>query len=292
VVCATHDEIDRVTEAIRSFRKRAGQLGTGVELTRDVPLSWTAAQKRDVRNLRLGHILGFHRALKGIGRHEMAEVIRVDRKRAIVRTGNGELRAITSKQSKSFDVYDRRSVEVAAGDKLLLTANRREPGFRATNGEIVTVQHIDQQRRIHLDDGRVLPDNFSHFTHGYAVTAHRSQGKTVDAVIISADGMRKEQFYVAASRGRERALVITSNKEQLLQSVGRSAARQSATELERRLRRPGLHQGICRGLAAARRLAMWAAQHFVASLSRNLERRHQQNIPRRKERSHDFGMER
>jgi ADP-glucose pyrophosphorylase len=132
--------------------------------------------------------------------------------------------------------------------------------------------------------------NFRHFTHGYAVTAHRSQGKTVDAVIISADGMRKELFYVAASRGRERALVITSNKEQLLQSSGRSAARQSATEFERRLR-PGLHQGICRGLAAARRLAMWAAQHFVPSLSRNLER-HQQIIPRRKERSYDFGMER
>jgi hypothetical protein len=137
----------------------------------------------------------------------------------------------------------------------------------------------------------MLPDNFRHFTHGYAVTAHRSQGKTVDAVIISADGMRRELFYVAASRGRERALVITSNKEQLLQSVGQSAARQSATELERKLH-PGLHQGICRGLAAARRLAMWAAQHFVPSLSRNLEPRYQQIIPRRKERSHDFGMER
>jgi hypothetical protein len=291
VVCATHDEIDRVTEAIRSFRKMTGQLRTGAELTRDVPLSWTAAQKRDVRNLRPGQILGFYRAVKGIGRNETAEVIRVDPKRAIVRTGSGELRAITSKQSKSFDVYDRRAIEVAAGDKLLITANRRTPGFRATNGEIVTVRRIDQQRRIHLDDGRVLPDNFGHFDHGYAVTAHRSQGKTVDAVIISADGMRKELFYVAASRGRERALVVTSNKEQLLQSVGRSAARQSATELERKLRRPGLHQGLCRGLAAARRLAMWVAQHFAPSFSRNLEPR-QQIIRIKKERSHDFGMER
>jgi len=31
---------------------------------------------------------------------------------------------------------------------------------------------------------------------GYAVTAHSSQGKSVDSVIISADGMQKELFYV------------------------------------------------------------------------------------------------
>ncbi len=31
------------------------------------------------------------------------------------------------------------------------------------------------------------------------MTAHRSQGKTVDSVILSGDGMQKELFYVAAS---------------------------------------------------------------------------------------------
>ena len=39
---------------------------------------------------------------------------------------------------------------------------------------------------------------------GYAITGHRSQGKTVDAVILSGDVMKQELFYVAASRGRER----------------------------------------------------------------------------------------
>jgi hypothetical protein len=31
--------------------------------------------------------------------------------------------------------------------------------------------------------------NYKHFDHGYAVTAHRSQGKSVDAVVISGDAM-------------------------------------------------------------------------------------------------------
>ena len=44
---------------------------------------------------------------------------------------------------------------------------------------------------------------YREFTHGYAVTAHRSHSKTVDHVIVSADVMKQELFYVAASRGRE-----------------------------------------------------------------------------------------
>ena len=77
----------------------------------------------------------------------------------------------------------------------------------------------------------LCPSNYRSFTHGYAVTAHRSQGKTVDSVILSGDGMQKELFYVAASRGRHSVTVITSDKERLQQTVGRSMARTSATEL-------------------------------------------------------------
>ena len=127
-------------------------------------------------------------------------------------------------------------IEIAPNDKLLLMANRREPGFRATNGELVTVSRIDEQGRIHLQDGRTLPENYKQFTHGYAVTAHRSQGKSVDAVVISADGMRKELFYVAASRGRESITVVTSDKELLRQTIACSDIRESASDLARKAR--------------------------------------------------------
>ena len=87
--------------------------------------------------------------------------------------------------------------------------------------------------RIHLEDGRTLPANYHEFDHGYAVTAHRSQGKTVDAVILSADAMKQELFYVGASRGRQEIVVVTSDREQLRNMLGISTARPSATELAR-----------------------------------------------------------
>jgi len=87
--------------------------------------------------------------------------------------------------------------------------------------------------RIHLEDGRTLPANYHEFDHGYAVTAHRSQGKTVDAVILSADAMKQELFYVGASRGRQEIVVVTSDREQLRNLLGISTARPSVTELAR-----------------------------------------------------------
>ena len=75
--------------------------------------------------------------------------------------------------------------------------------------------------------------NYHEFDHGYAVTAHRSQGKTVNAVILSADAMKQELFYVGASRVRQEIVVVTSDREQLRDLLGISTARPSATELAR-----------------------------------------------------------
>lgn len=234
VVCATHDEIHRVTDAIRSMRRQTGELSGGVSVARDVSLNWTAAQKANPRNYRPGLILGFHRKVDGFLKNKTVEVLRVEDGTVIVRNDRGEERPVTARHTKSLEVFERQKIEVAAGDRLLITANRREAGFRATNGEIVTVATVDERGSIQLADGRVLPTNFKHFAYGYAVTAHRSQGKSVDSVIISGDGMQKELFYVAASRGRQNIIVITSDKEMLCESIGRSAVRKSALELGRK----------------------------------------------------------
>jgi hypothetical protein len=232
------------------------------QAARDVALGWTTAQKTDCRNFRAGLVLGFHRAVKGIGRNSVAEVLRADGRGVIVRGADGNERTLTRKQARSFDVYERKVMEAAAGDRLLFTVNRRQPGFHATNGEIVTVDCIDGSGRICLKDGRVVPLDYTHLAHGYAVTAHRSQGKSVDEVIVSADGMGRELFYVAASRGRARVTVITSDPESLRESVGRSSARQSATELARRaLAR--IERGVRRGVAAAGEMVRLAAQPWV-----------------------------
>lgn len=103
---------------------------------------------------------------------------------------------------------------------------------RFANGEIVTVRTHDHKGRIVLTDGRVLPNDYMTYTHGWAVTAHASQGKTVDSVIVAGNRMTRETFYVAASRGRESVSIFTSDKEGLAKSVSVDSTRLSAHELK------------------------------------------------------------
>src|SRR5215472_360101 len=258
VVAPTHEEIDSVTTAIRAARKSAGELGKSIRFESHVPLNYTTAQKSDPRNFKPGQVLTFHRAVKTVAKNEVLEVVQVGDDRITARNEHGEERSFTAKQARAFGVYERKEIEVAVWDRLLLTANRRETGFHATNGELVTVEGFDGQGRIRLEDGRVLPAHYRQVTYGYAVTAHRSQGKTLDAVVISADAMSQELFYVAASRGRDAITVVTSDKELLRRSITRSGQRQSASELARKTENPrpaGYRGGEPRGLDAARQMA-------------------------------------
>jgi ATP-dependent exoDNAse (exonuclease V) alpha subunit len=244
VVAPTHEEINRVTQAIRHDLSERGLLGAGVMMDRYVPLQWTEAQKRDLSNYREGQVLVVHRAARSMERHEALTVSRVDAGAVVARNSRGEERTFTPSQTRSFSVHERRAIEVAPGDRLLLTGNRRDAGFRATNGELVKVRGVENGR-IQLEDGRTLPENYRQFDHGYAVTAHRSQGKTVDGVILSADSMKQELFYVGASRGRSEIAIVTSDREQLRESLGISSARPSAMELVRELTKShGLEPGI------------------------------------------------
>jgi ATP-dependent exoDNAse (exonuclease V) alpha subunit len=232
VVAGTHEEIGKVTDAIREGMKQCGELDSGLVAERYVPLQWTEAQRKDMVNYKAGQVLLFHRSSRGIEKHEALTVERTDKSGIVARHQNGMERTVSLTQARSFSVHDRHQIEVAPGDKLLLTGNRGDAAFRSTNGELVKVRDV-ACGRIHLEDGRTLPANCHEFDHGYAVTAHRSQGKTVDAVILSADAMKQELFYVGASRGRQEIVVVTSDREQLRNLLGISTARPSATELAR-----------------------------------------------------------
>ena len=74
IVAPTHEEIGRVTRAIRNDLLERGHLGQSVTTDRYVPLQWAEAQKRDLSNYRQGHVLVIHRAARGMEKHEALTV--------------------------------------------------------------------------------------------------------------------------------------------------------------------------------------------------------------------------
>ncbi len=234
VVCPTHEEIRRVTRAIRADLIARNKLGSETKLNRLEPLNWTDAQKRDVRNFEPGHVLVFHKGTKDAHKYEAFTVLSQGGELLKVRSAQGRDVTLTKKQAKCFGVFAQRDIGVAPGDWLSIQSNLRDGPYQFTNGERVKVASINEQGGIVLDDKRTIPHNFRQFTHGYAVTAHKSQGQTVDEVLISGDKMSRELFYVAASRGRKKITVFTGDKDGLREAIGVSGQRMSALELLRK----------------------------------------------------------
>jgi hypothetical protein len=80
----------------------------------------------------------------------------------------------------------------------------------------VTVGAI-QDGVITATDGRVIDTaRVRYLSHGYAVTSHKSQSKTVDHVIVAAERLNQKSAYVACSRGRLSCSVHVPDKTNLL----------------------------------------------------------------------------
>jgi hypothetical protein len=235
LVSPTWSEIDAVTEKVREALKAGGVVGQHDEaVTVFDSLSWTTAQKMNARQYESGQRLRFVRQTKHFDRGDTVEVVAAVENGLRVRRPDGtEVNFIPANVAASFDVGQARELKVAAGDWLLLQANH---GKEFINGERVQVREI-QNGRIALADGRTLPTGFNIFTHGYAVTSHSSQGKTVDDVLLVASSrsfaaVNREQFYVSISRGRERCHVFTDDADLLARRVTDSHERKAAVELQ------------------------------------------------------------
>ena len=235
LVSPTWSEIEAVTDKVRETLKADGVVSQQDEpVTVFDSLSWTEAQKKNASQFEPGQRLRFVRKTRKFERGETVEVVATMENGLRVRRPDGlEVDFIPSGAAASFDVGEARELKVAAGDWLLLQANH---GKEFINGERVQVREIENGR-IALADGRQLPAGFNTFTHGYAVTSHSSQGKTVDDVLLVASSksfaaVNREQFYVSISRGREHVHVFTDDADLLARRVTDSHERKAAVELQ------------------------------------------------------------
>ena len=235
LVSPTWSEIEAVTDKVREALKADGVVSQDEQT---VPvfdsLSWTEAQKKNASQFEPGQRLRFVRKTKHFDRGDTVEVVAVvENGLRVLRPDGTEVNFIPASAAASFDVGEARELKVAAGDWLLLQANH---GKDFINGERVQVKEI-QNGRIALADGRQLPAGYNTFTHGYAVTSHSSQGKTVDDVLLVASSksfaaVNREQFYVSISRGRQHCHVFTDDADLLARRVTDSHERKAAVELQ------------------------------------------------------------
>ena len=237
-VSPTHAEGGQITRTIRSALRAAGTLrGEEVGISRLVARDLTLAERQEPRFYRDGDVIEFHTQAKGFRPGARFTVTAAGRSSVAAKDASGRDTILPLGLAERFQVYTASTLPLAVGDRVRVTktgtaANRK----RLDNGTLSTVTAVSPDGGIRLDNGAVLPPGFGHLTHGYVVTSHASQGKTVDRVLIaqSSESFRasgREQFYVSASRGRELVTVYTDDKKSLRRVIERSDPAHSATEL-------------------------------------------------------------
>jgi len=260
VVSPTHKEGETVTRTIREGLRDAGALASEEHrISRLRSLNLTEAERGDAVNYRPGQVVQAHGRIKGIKRGVKYGVVRAEKGAVLVEPAVGENAAgnptkLPLDKSAKFEVFARDEISIAVGEQIRITKNgmaaSRTPAGRKQelrNGAIYEVEGFTENGDIQaahrspkgaVTSRTVIGRDFGNLTHGYCVTSHASQGKTVDRVLIaqSAASFRassREQFYVSVSRGRSGVTIFTDDKEALRARVVESATRMSASEFSR-----------------------------------------------------------
>ena len=129
---------------------------------------------------------------------------------------------------------------LAEGDRIVVTRNAKLLGLM--NGDLATVTGITERRgdieiTATLDAGKVRTWNIAehpHIEHGYALTAHKAQGVSVErAYVLAHESLSaREWSYVAGSRARESVHVYAerSTAHDLERIMGRSHKKDTALD--------------------------------------------------------------
>ncbi len=222
-----------VEEAVREGLEAEGVLGgTSLELETLVPLNLTRAEAGDVRNWREGDIALFNRDMKHyrVARDDACTVMAVEEDRVRLSHADGRPRHLKPGSDLRYrlDLFEAKTLTLRAGEQLRWTRNDKARGL--ANGDRATLREVrDNALRLQLADGRQMTfarddPQLRHLAYAYASTVHAAQGQTHERVIAVLDTgagplVNQQTLYVQLSRAREQAVVLTDNREQLVETL-------------------------------------------------------------------------
>ena len=233
LLAPTHELRERINDTVREALAEEGVLhGRRLTIERLVSRGMTRAQKGDIRNYTEGdEVVFLHDIWGGKARAgECFAVMGIEDGRVRLEHGDGRRLAIRpdGRVRYQVEVYETRTIEIRAGDMIRWTRNDRARGL--ANGDRAEVVEIGPRRvSFRGEDGRAFALSrrdmqLRHLDHAWSSTVHGAQGMARDnviAVLDSGHGALTDQatFYVELTRARDRVVVLTDNREDLMAAL-------------------------------------------------------------------------
>jgi ATP-dependent exoDNAse (exonuclease V) alpha subunit len=241
IIAPTHAEGERLTAELREAMKARGAIGKETSFMVRKSTGWTDAQKGDGRNYQPGMVVEFGQNAKGFTKGDKAVVMHGGNE-VLLQKQDGTQAPLGTDNADRFEVYRARELAIGKGDRIRITKNgtlradKPGKGAKINNGDIFTVEGFTKEGDIRLENGKLLPKDYGHFTPGYVDTSYASQSKTVDREFVavgneSRGATNRQQWYVSLSRGREMVKVYVDSKEDVRNAIARGTERMSAVEL-------------------------------------------------------------
>jgi conjugative relaxase-like TrwC/TraI family protein len=240
---------DTLTVMIRQQLAQRGELSlAAVRFEALEAKGLTRAETRQAASYAIGDVVRFARdyADKGVSRGAAYRVEKIDPDKVAIELKAADGSAVDWRLRQwgagKVEVFEPKPMELQAGDRVQFTRNDREAG--RINGLRGTVTGIDperQQATIALANGReqrldLADPRDAHLRHAYVQTAHAAQGQTAERVLIHADSrsanlVDQKMLYVALSRAKSEAIVVTDDKARLIHAIHeRAGEKQTAME--------------------------------------------------------------
>ncbi len=251
---------DQLTAQIRADLIKAGQLGSAAATVKALTAKdLTGAERKEAGSYAPGDIVTFAKTLPGksVVKGAAYEVQAIDTQRRLVSLADGKGATIDWAphrwgRAEAFEVTDR---ELRAGDRVEFTRNnQRLRQVNGLQGEVVSIDAEAHQAVVRTERGRLRTLDLNaaqdrHIRHAYVQTAFAAQGRTTDHVLFHAESKRSNlvdqaTLYVAISRARHGATVVTDDRMKLIQGVeARSGQRLTALAAVGKAREASADQG-------------------------------------------------
>ncbi|MCY4002363.1 MAG: relaxase domain-containing protein [Rhodospirillales bacterium] len=246
VIAPTRALRDTINDTIRANLVAEGAVaGPAREGEKLVSRGLTRAEMTVAANYAPGDTVIFNRAYKtlGVEAGDERRVTGVDRQWKRVDLADDQGRIVKWAPERlaaakgGVEVYRGVGMELRAGDRVRWTRN--DPGFGLVNGATATVERVDRDGvRFRLEDGSAArlaagDPQLRHLDRAWAATVHAFQGRTVDRIIAAmpADHARlttQQAFYVAISRARDRAELVTDHARKLADQLEKATGERVA----------------------------------------------------------------
>jgi AAA domain len=271
MIAPSHAERTALNALARRLLLAEGRVASaGVTVEVAVSKSLTGAQRSDVRSYQPSDLVTFHRGspTRRLRAGEAARVVAVDPDRHLVTVerlrpaGGAATLEYDPRRLRGVDVAQVERRELAAGDRIVFRQPYRSA--RVANGAAAQVLRVEPGGALEIELDRrpgrpVLLDHRAAplpLDHGYAVTSHAAQGRTVHTVLATIDVehspelVNRQQLHVTISRPTHGLHIFTNDRAALPAAVHREAPKTSARELLPTERSPARAPG--QGLDPAR----------------------------------------